>query len=195
MDARKNKRRAALLTEDIVRARLRNRRREGKNDGRVTSAAITSSVPPKNSDPAAASVSVSTMCLSSSATPQSGRAESVSVPSVPSVSGLRIKSIIIVKPPRAPEKGVSHSSAKQAQVHATLTSMPPRASALRLVPARHDPGTSELARPMSLEEAPEGEYAFRNRPWLIHLPLEPCWLSAPGILLRDNALCSDRLMR
>ncbi|CAB0041979.1 unnamed protein product [Trichogramma brassicae] len=122
------------------------------------SAAITSSVPPKNSDPAATSVSVSTMCVSSSATPQSGRAESVSVPSVPSVSGLRIKSIIIVKPPRAPEKGVSHSSARQAQAHATLTSIPPRASALRLVPARHDPDTSELARPMSLEEAPEEEY-------------------------------------
>ncbi|CAB0030525.1 unnamed protein product [Trichogramma brassicae] len=150
----------------------------------------------RTATPAAASVSVSTMCLSSSATPQSGRAESVSVPSVPSVSGLRIKSIIIVKPPRAPEKGVSHSSAKQAQVHATLTSMPPRASALRLVPARHDPGTSELARPMSLEEAPEAWGVLRSEPAVaLHLPLEPCWLSAPGILLRDNALCSDRLMR
>ncbi|CAB0044206.1 unnamed protein product [Trichogramma brassicae] len=51
-----------FLPRTIVRARLRNRRREGKNDGRVTSAAITSSVSTKNSDPAAASVSVSTMC-------------------------------------------------------------------------------------------------------------------------------------
>ncbi|CAB0030086.1 unnamed protein product [Trichogramma brassicae] len=50
--------------------------------------------------------------------------------------------------------------------------------------------TSELARPMSLEEAPEEEYCV-SEPAVIYTPtLEPCWLSAPGILLRDNALCS-----
>ncbi|CAB0040782.1 unnamed protein product [Trichogramma brassicae] len=155
VDSRKNKRRAALLTEDIVRARLRNRRREGKSNGRVTSAAITSSVPPENSDPAASSVSVSTLCVSSSATPPSGRAESVAVPSV---SGVRIKSIIIVKPPRAQEKSVSRSSERQAQAFVALTSMPPRVSALRLALARLDPGMSEPAKPMSLEEAPEEEH-------------------------------------
>uniref|UniRef100_A0ABD2XR75 Uncharacterized protein n=1 Tax=Trichogramma kaykai TaxID=54128 RepID=A0ABD2XR75_9HYME len=146
MDSKKNERRAAPLTSDIVRERLRNRLRKGKRNGRVTPTAIASSVPPESSDPAVSSVSVS---VSLSAAPPSGRDESVSVPSV---SGLRIKSIIIMKPPRTQEKSVSRSSARHVQVSAALTSMPPRGASLRLSSARRDQGMSEPARPMNLEE-------------------------------------------
>ncbi|KAL7304683.1 hypothetical protein TKK_0002926 [Trichogramma kaykai] len=163
MDSKKNERRAAPLTSDIVRERLRNRLRKGKRNGRVTPTAIASSVPPESSDPAVSSVSVS---VSLSAAPPSGRDESVSVPSV---SGLRIKSIIIMKPPRTQEKSVSRSSARHVQVSAALTSMPPRGASLRLSSARRDQGMSEPARPMNLEEVLEEEYCVAE-PAVAYIP-------------------------